>query len=305
MVVKKMIKNYKVEEKDKGIRLDKYLKSLNSDMSRSLIANIIGEGNVLVNGLVSKCSYLTNPGDLISMEIKESLETELQAIDLNLNIVYEDEYVAVVDKPTGMVVHPAAGNNSNTLVNGLLYELDNLSGIKGEVRPGIVHRIDKDTSGLLMIAKNDFAHEKLSEQLKNHTVNRLYVGLVNGVIPEEKGRIEAPIGRDPEDRKKMAVVGNGKSAITNFKVLERYKKATLVEFKLETGRTHQIRVHMKYIGYPLIGDPLYGPKKLISETGQYLHAKLLGFHHPFTDEYMEFKSPLPDYFKKYLELIEK
>ena len=224
---------------------------------------------------------------------------------MNLKIVYEDEDVVVVDKPTGMVVHPAAGNYSKTLVNGLLYEIDDLKGIKGEIRPGIVHRIDKNTSGLLMVAKNDMSVKDLEEQLKEHSVNRLYIGLVSGVISEERGRIDAPIGRDPDDRKKMAVVKDGKNAITNFRVLERYKKFTLCEFKLETGRTHQIRVHMKYIGHPLVGDIEYGSKKLASETGQYLHAAVLGFIHPRTKEYMEFKSELPDYFKSYLDLLEK
>ncbi|MGM9971973.1 MAG: RluA family pseudouridine synthase [Anaeroplasmataceae bacterium] len=300
-----MINKYIIDDSLKGIRLDKALKSLNNDMSRTLLSNLIASGNVKVNNKVSKPSYITNLGDEITVEIEEAKETTLEAQNLNLNIVYEDNDVAVVDKPTGLVVHPAAGNKDNTLVNGLLYELDDFSGIKGEIRPGIVHRIDKDTSGLLMIAKNDMAMENLSEQLKNHTVNRLYVGLACGVIEEAKGRIDAPIGRDPSDRKKMAVVKDGKKAITNFRVLERYKKFTLVEFKLETGRTHQIRVHMKYIGHPLVGDIQYGPKKLISETGQYLHAKTLGFIHPTTKEYMEFNSELPSYFKEYLATLEK
>ena len=204
-----------------------------------------------------------------------------------------------------MVVHPAAGNHENTLVNGLLYEVEDLGGIKGELRPGIVHRIDKNTSGLLMVAKNDMAVAALEEQLKNHTVTRMYVGLVSGVIAEDRGRIDAPIGRSSEDRKKMDVVKDGKPAITNFKVIERYKKFTLCEFKLETGRTHQIRVHMKYIGHPLVGDPEYGSKKLIAETGQYLHAAVLGFKHPRSGEYMEFKSELPEYFKNYLNTLEK
>ena len=300
-----MLRKYIVASKDKGVRLDKYLKSYNDDVSRAFITNLINDSKILVNNNPSKASYLVCEGDVIDILETKPKDMELKAQDLNLNIVYEDDTVVVVDKPTGMVVHPAAGNLDNTLVNGLLYEVLDLQGIKGEVRPGIVHRIDKNTSGLLMVAKNDLAVKDLEEQLKNHTVTRLYVGLVAGVISEDRGRIDAPIGRDPMDRKKMAVVKDGKPAITNFKVLERYKKATLCEFKLETGRTHQIRVHMKYIGHPLVGDPEYGNKKLVSETGQYLHAKVLGFIHPKTKEYMEFTSELPEYFTKYLNTLEK
>ena len=300
-----MLRKYIVASKDKGVRLDKYLKSYNDDVSRAFITNLINDSKILVNNNPSKASYLVCEGDVIDILETKPKDMELKAQDLNLNIVYEDDTVVVVDKPTGMVVHPAAGNLDNTLVNGLLYEVLDLQGIKGEVRPGIVHRIDKNTSGLLMVAKNDLAVKDLEEQLKNHTVTRLYVGLVAGVISEDRGRIDAPIGRDPMDRKKMAVVKDGKPAITNFKVLERYKKATLCEFKLETGRTHQIRVHMKYIGHPLVGDPEYGNKKLVSETGQYLHAKVLGFIHPKTKEYMEFTSELPEYFTQYLNTLEK
>ena len=300
-----MLRKYIVASKDKGVRLDKYLKSYNDDVSRAFITNLINDSKILVNNNPSKASYLVCEGDVIDILETKPKDMELKAQDLNLNIVYEDDTVVVVDKPTGMVVHPAAGNLDNTLVNGLLYEVLDLQGIKGEVRPGIVHRIDKNTSGLLMVAKNDLAVKDLEEQLKNHTVTRLYVGLVAGVISEDRGRIDAPIGRDPMDRKNMAVVKDGKPAITNFKVLERYKKATLCEFKLETGRTHQIRVHMKYIGHPLVGDPEYGNKKLVSETGQYLHAKVLGFIHPKTKEYMEFTSELPEYFTQYLNTLEK
>ena len=300
-----MLRKYIVASKDKGVRLDKYLKSYNDDVSRAFITNLINDSKILVNNNPSKASYLVCEGDVIDILETKPKDMELKAQDLNLNIVYEDDTVVVVDKPTGMVVHPAAGNLDNTLVNGLLYEVLDLQGIKVEVRPGIVHRIDKNTSGLLMVAKNDLAVKDLEEQLKNHTVTRLYVGLVAGVISEDRGRIDAPIGRDPMDRKKMAVVKDGKPAITNFKVLERYKKATLCEFKLETGRTHQIRVHMKYIGHPLVGDPEYGNKKLVSETGQYLHAKVLGFIHPKTKEYMEFTSELPEYFTQYLNTLEK
>ncbi len=300
-----MLKKYIVSSNNDGQRLDKFLKSYNDDVSRSYITSLINDNKILVNNKETKASYIVCCGDVIDLLETKPKELEVKAQNLNLNIVYEDEDILIVDKPTGMVVHPACGNYENTLVNGLLYEVDDLKGIKGEVRPGIVHRIDKDTSGLLMVGKNDMAVKSLEEQLKEHSVNRLYYGLVSGVISEERGRIEAPIGRDPLDRKKMAVVKDGKEAVTNFRVVERYKKFTLCEFKLETGRTHQIRVHMKYIGYPLVGDPQYGSKKLISETGQYLHAGVLGFIHPRTKEYMEFHSELPDYFKNYLNTLEK
>ncbi len=299
------MKTYKITESDVNVRLDKLVKGFDDNLSRTLIQSLIVDGYIKVNDEIVKSGYITKINDIITIAERPAENVDLESQDLDLHIVYQDEFVAVVEKPTGMVVHPAAGNEDSTLVNGLLHELDELSGIKGEVRPGIVHRIDKDTSGLLMIAKNDFAHEHLSEQLKNHTVNRIYIGLVVGVIQEEKGRINAPIGRDPKDRKKMAVVENGKPAITNFQVIKRYKKFTLVEFKLETGRTHQIRVHMKYIGYPLVGDQAYGPKKLIAETGQYLHAKTIGFIHPNTNEYVEFTSPLPDYFEEYLKTLDE
>lgn len=300
-----MKKEYKVKENEAGIRIDKYLSNKLSDTSRTLITSMINDGLVTLNSKPTKPSYKVEVNDVIYLETKEATDVDIKPEDLKLDIIYSDDDVAIINKPSGMVVHPAIGNTEGTLVNGLMYELDDFSGIKGEIRPGIVHRIDKNTSGLLMIAKNDYAHEFLSEQLKEHTVNRIYVGLCVGVIPENKGRIDAPIGRDPKDRKKMAVVADGKKAVTNFKVIERYKKFSLVEFKLETGRTHQIRVHMKYIGYPLAGDPEYGPKKLISETGQYLHAKTLGFIHPTTKKYMEFNSELPKYFTDYLDTLEK
>lgn len=216
---------------------------------------------------------------------------------------YEDHDVIVVNKPRGMVVHPAPGHLSGTLVNGILAHCKDLSGINGVMRPGIVHRIDKDTSGLLMIAKNDVAHESLVEQLVNKTVTRKYQAIVHGIIPHDYGTIEAPIGRDKNDRQKMAVVDNGKHAVTHFRVIERYKDYTHVECVLETGRTHQIRVHMKYIGYPLAGDPKYGPRKTLENDGQVLHAGILGFIHPRTKEYLEFEAPLPDDFKQILELL--
>jgi 23S rRNA pseudouridine1911/1915/1917 synthase len=224
---------------------------------------------------------------------------------MNLEIVYEDEDVVVVNKPQGMVVHPSAGHPNGTLVNGLLYQIKNLSTINDVVRPGIVHRIDKDTSGLLMVAKNDRAHESLAQQLKDKTSLRKYVALVHGEIPHEKGRIEAPIGRSKVNRKMQAVIEGGKSAVTHFEVLKRFEGYTLIELQLETGRTHQIRVHMNYIGYPVAGDPLYGPKKTLKGNGQFLHAKLLGFEHPTTGENIVFEAPLPEIFKKTLKQLQE
>ena len=292
-MVKKMkiIVNNEIE----GERLDKAA-ALKSGISRGLIQDMINDGHVLVNGKGEKNKYILKLNDVIEIIKREPKSLELEAKDLNIEIVYEDDDVAVVYKPEGMVVHPANGNNEGTLVNGLLYEMDINDTINDVKRPGIVHRIDKDTSGLLMIAKNDLALKSLSAQLKEHSCNRLYVALVYGEIAENKGRIDAPIGRDPLDRKKMAVVAGGKEAVTNFRVLERFKGFTLIECKLETGSTHQIRVHMKYIGHPLVGDKVYGPKRVIGETGQFLHAKTIGFVHPRTGEYMEFSHELPDYF---------
>lgn len=287
----KIIVNNEIE----GERLDKAA-ALKSGISRGLIQDMINDGHVLVNGKGEKNKYILKLNDVIEIIKREPKSLELEAKDLNIEIVYEDDDVAVVYKPEGMVVHPANGNNEGTLVNGLLYEMDINDTINDVKRPGIVHRIDKDTSGLLMIAKNDLALKSLSAQLKEHSCNRLYVALVYGEIAENKGRIDAPIGRDPLDRKKMAVVAGGKEAVTNFRVLERFKGFTLIECKLETGRTHQIRVHMKYIGHPLVGDKVYGPKRVIGETGQFLHAKTIGFVHPRTGEYMEFSQELPDYF---------
>lgn len=285
-------------------RLDKFVCD-KTDVSRSLCKEMIEQGLVLVNNKKEKQSYKIKPNDYITIELPEVKEYEILPENLNLNIVYEDDDVAVVDKPYGMVVHPASGIYQHTLVNGLLYQLKNLSGINGVMRPGIVHRIDKDTSGLLMVAKNDQAHNSLSEQLAKKTVNRRYIALVYGKIEHDAGKINAPIGRDELDRKKMAVVEDGKEAVTNFVVLERFKDFTLVECRLETGRTHQIRVHFKYINHPLVGDPLYGPRHVIGDTGQFLHARLLGFNHPKTGEYLEFESPLPEYFTSFLEELRK
>ncbi len=286
-------------------RLDKALKSLLPDKSRSYLSKCIEEGKIYVNGNITNQSYIVKLNDEITFDDIEKKPLDIEAKDMNLDIVYEDEDVAIVNKPKGMVVHPAAGNYDNTLVQGLLYELDDLATINGVVRPGIVHRIDKDTTGLLMIAKNDKASLSLTEQLKNHTCKRRYQALVYGTIVENKGKINAPIGRSKDDRKKMAVVADGKPAVTHFNVIERYKGFTLIECQLETGRTHQIRVHLEYIGHPLVGDTTYGRRKVIGDQGQFLHAKIIGFNHPSTNEWMEFNSELPMYFVDYLNTLEK
>ena len=286
-----------------NIRLDKALANILKDKSRNYIEHLLDENLITVNGKVEKPSYKVKLNDVIEYEEKEE-NLDIEAEDLGLDIVYEDDYVAVINKPKGMSVHPGAGVNEGTLVNGLLYELDSLSTINGVIRPGIVHRIDKDTTGLLMIAKNDVASKSLTEQLKKHECNRIYHALVYGVIAETKGRINAPIGRDPNDRKKMAVVKDGKEAITNFKVLRRFKDFTYIECKLETGRTHQIRVHLEYISHPLVGDRVYGRRKVIGDNGQFLHAKTIGFKHPKTGEWMEFDSELPEYFKEFMDSLE-
>ncbi len=298
------MKNYKVSADMVKKRLDKALVDLLEDKSRAYILKCIEEEKVSVNGKIEKPSYLLKENDLITYEPLEEKKLSLEGQNLNLEIVYEDEDVAVVNKPKGMVVHPAAGNYENTLVHGLLYELEDLSTINGVARPGIVHRIDKDTTGLLMIAKNDKASLSLTEQLKAHTCKRTYQALVYGTIQENKGKINAPIGRDQMDRKKMAVTKNGKEAITHFTVLKRFKDFTLVECALETGRTHQIRVHFSYIGHPLVGDKVYGRRKVIGDEGQFLHAKTIGFLHPSTGQWMEFDSELPEYFKVFLKQLE-
>lgn len=286
-------------------RIDKVLPLLNQDWSRSQIQDWIKGGQVEVNGKRVKSNYKVKLSDAIVVTEAEAVEADIQPENLNLDIYYEDEDVAIVYKPKGMVVHPSAGHYSGTLVNGLMYQIKDLSGINGEIRPGIVHRIDKDTSGLLMVAKNDVAHRNLVEQLMAKTVTRKYTALVHGHIPHEFGTIDAPIGRNPKDRQAMDVVDNGKEAITHFNVIENFNKYTLVECQLETGRTHQIRVHMKYIGYPLVGDPKYGPKKTMDIGGQALHAGLIGFTHPRTGEYIERTAPLPEEFEKLVEDIRR
>ncbi|EGQ0287484.1 RluA family pseudouridine synthase [Staphylococcus pseudintermedius] len=286
-------------------RIDKILPEFNSEWSRSQLQEWIKEGLIEVNGKAVKSNYKLKLGDRIEITEKEVVEADIQAENLNLDIYYEDDDVAIVYKPKGMVVHPSPGHYTGTLVNGLMYQIKNLSGINGEIRPGIVHRIDKDTSGLLMVAKNDVAHRSLVEQLMAKTVKRKYIALVHGHIPHEFGTIDAPIGRNKNDRQSMAVVDDGKEAVTHFNVIETFKNYTLVECELETGRTHQIRVHMKYIGYPLVGDPKYGPKKTLEIGGQALHAGLIGFEHPKTGEYIERFAPLPAEFKAVIEQVRK
>lgn len=294
-----------IESSNQGERLDTLLSKTEPDTSRTDIQNRIKSGHITVNGQTVKSNYKVKTGDEIEFFERETTVSDITPENLNLNIIYEDEDVAVVDKPRGMVVHPAAGHATGTLVNGLMYQLDNLSGINGELRPGIVHRIDKDTSGLLMVAKNDVAHRALVEQLMDKTVTRKYTALVHGVIPHNLGTVEAPIGRNPKERQDMAVVDDGKDAVTHFNVIDRFKDFTLVECILETGRTHQIRVHMKYIGYPLAGDPKYGPRKTLETDGQMLHAGVIGFNHPKTGEYLEFEQALPEYFTRELDELKR
>ncbi|MFJ7667860.1 RluA family pseudouridine synthase [Lysinibacillus sp. NPDC097195] len=294
--------SYTIEEQQQGERIDKAISSIQTEWSRTQISNWITEGIVKVNGETVKAKYKVKAGDVVEIIVPEAEPLDVIAEDLALEIVYEDADVLVVNKPKGMVVHPAPGHMTGTLVNGLMYHCTDLSGINGVMRPGIVHRIDKDTSGLLMVAKNDVAHESLVEQLVNKTVTRKYTALVHGHIAHDKGTIDAPIGRDQKDRQKQAIVDKGKHAVTHFQVIERFGDYTLVECRLETGRTHQIRVHMNYIGFPLVGDPKYGPRKTIDFGGQVLHAGILGFNHPTTGEYMEFEAPLP---VDYVQLLEE
>ncbi|CAM3927003.1 RluA family pseudouridine synthase [Bacillus paramycoides] len=294
-----------VAEEQKSERIDKFVAEINSEWSRSQVQQWIKDDVVTVNGKSVKVNYKVKENDEITVTIPDPEELDIQAEDMNLEIYYEDADVLVVNKPRGMVVHPAPGHTSGTLVNGLMHHCTDLSGINGVMRPGIVHRIDKDTSGLLMVAKNDMAHESLVNQLVAKTVTRRYKAIVHGVIPHDKGTIDAPIARDKKERQSMTVDENGKNAVTHFQVLERFKDFTLVECRLETGRTHQIRVHMKYIGYPLAGDPKYGPKKTLDMNGQALHAGILGFDHPRTGEYIQFEAPIPEVFEDALNILRK
>lgn len=287
-----------------GQRLDKALADL-SPLSRGQANDQIKQGLVLVNGQQKKAKYTVQAGDVICFELPKEEVLEYQAQNIPLDIIYEDDTLAIINKPQGMVVHPSAGHPSGTMVNALMYHIKDLSSINGVVRPGIVHRIDKDTSGLLMVAKTDAAHQALAEELKAKKSLRKYLAIVHGNLPNDRGMIEAPIGRSKKDRKKQAVTAKGKEAVTRFTVLERFGDYSLVELQLETGRTHQIRVHMAYIGHPVAGDPLYGPRKTLSGHGQFLHAKTLGLTHPMTGKEMIFTVEAPEIFQKVLKLLRK
>lgn len=306
-----MLEEYTVEESQSGIRLDKFLTEIYPDQTRSFLQKLVKSGEIKVNGKpVIKAGFVVEGGDQVSASIPTPQAVEIEAENIPLDILYEDADVLIVNKPKGMVVHPSAGHYSGTLVNAIMYHCaDSLSGINGEIRPGIVHRIDMDTTGALIICKNDAAHVDIAEQIKEHTVTRRYRGIVCGVVKEDEGTIEGAIGRHPTQRKKMAInEKNGKPAITHYKVLQRFAKYTYMEFRLETGRTHQIRVHMASIGHPLLGDELYGnPKNLAMKglQGQTLHAMVIGFVHPTTHEYMEFEAPLPEYFQNLLQKLPK
>lgn len=299
----KQEKIFKIESEFVGERLDQYLVKAFEDKSRSFITNLIKNGDVLVNGNQVKPGYSLKLNDQIYVAINEPKSLDLEPVNLDLDIVYEDSNLLVVNKPEGLVVHPAESYDGPTLVHGLLYQSDELSSINGVKRPGIVHRIDKDTSGLLIVAKNDIAHQRLSEAFSKHEVKRIYTALVYGKIDVPKGVIDMPIGRHRTNRLKMAVDPEGKRAVTHFKVLEQFEKYTLIECELETGRTHQIRVHMAHIGYPIVGDPIYGPKDVIGDTGQFLHAHTLTFVHPIKNEHMTFTVDMPESFKQMLNKL--
>lgn len=291
---------------ENGVRLDKFLSSAEIGLSRSMAVNLIDSENVTVNGKPSNKKQKLFIGDVVCVTVPDPVPYEAKAENIPLDIVYEDDDLLVVNKPKGMVVHPAAGNYEGTLVNALLWHCgDSLSGINGVLRPGIVHRIDKDTSGLLIVAKNDYSHQKLAEQIKAHSFTREYEAIVFGSLKDDRGVVDAPIGRHPVDRKKMCVTQkNSKNAVTNYEVIRRFKGYTYIKCILQTGRTHQIRVHMAYIGHPVSGDPVYGVKnEKVSFSGQCLHARKIGFVHPKTNEYMEFVSDLPPYFNEFIEKL--
>lgn len=300
---------FEVLFENEGERLDKFLSIIYPDSSRSFFQKLIKEEQVHVNDTPEKANYRVKPDDVVSINFPDAVETCIVPENIPLDILFEDDDILIVNKPKGMVVHPSAGHFSGTLVNAIMYHCkSSLSGINGEIRPGIVHRIDMDTTGSLIICKNDESHTFIAEQIKEHSVNRIYEGIVYGNVKEDDGTIEGAIGRHPKDRKKMAInEKNGKPAITHYKVLERFGNYTYMQFKLETGRTHQIRVHMSSIGHPLLGDELYatGKKDWKSLQGQTLHAKTIGFIHPRTKEYMEFSAPLPEYFEKLLNQLKK
>ncbi len=296
-----------IDEKDNGKRIDSFLYSVETDLSRSMIQKLIKNKNITVNKESTKSSYKVKIGDIIEIQKIKPQKVEIKAQNIPLDILYEDNDIIVINKPKGMVVHPANGNYDKTLVNAIMSICkDSLSGIGGEIRPGIVHRLDKNTSGAIIIAKNDKAHIRLSEQLKNHEIKKIYIALVRGIIPENEATINLPISRDVRDRKKMAVNEKGKESITHFKVLNRFKnKYTLIEINLETGRTHQIRVHLSYIGYPIIGDDVYSNgKNEWNIEGQCLHAKSLDFLHPITKKPIHVEAKMPDYFEKILKELQ-
>lgn len=290
-----------------NVRLDMYIAQKNDKLSRSMIQKLIEDGEILVNGQTKKISYKVHTGDEIEINIPEPKETNIKPQNIPVEVIYEDNDIIVVNKPKGMVVHPANGNPDGTLVNAILALCkDNLSGIGGEIRPGIVHRLDKDTSGLLIIAKNDLAHKNISEQIKNRQVKKIYIALVKGNVAEDEATIDMPIGRSTKDRKKMAVRKDGKTAITHFKVLKRYNKYTLLEIKIDTGRTHQIRVHMAEIGHPVVGDMVYSSgKNEFGIEGQMLHAKSLDFRHPVTGKEMHLEADVPQYFVDVLNKLKE
>ena len=295
---------YIVEES--GKRLDAYITSIDSEITRTAAQRLIEQGNILVNGEKKKTAYKVSNGDIITIEKEEPKEIELKAQNIPIDIIYEDDDIIVVNKPKGMVVHPANGNPDGTLVNAIMAICkDSLSGIGGEIRPGIVHRLDKDTSGLLIVAKNDKAHVNMSEQIKNHEVKKTYIALVRGVVKENEATIDMPIGRSTSDRKKMAVIKTGRNAVTHIKVLKRYNKYTLLQVNIETGRTHQIRVHLSHIGYPIVGDYTYSNgNNEFGVVGQCLHAKCLEFKHPITGAEMKLEAPLPKYFEEIIQKLD-
>ncbi|OBR94924.1 ribosomal large subunit pseudouridine synthase D [Clostridium ragsdalei P11] len=298
-------KKFLVCSEEENMRLDVFLSKCFQDKSRSYIQNVIEDKLVEVNGKAKKSNYKIKAGDNIEITIPDPVNLNIQSEDIPLDILYEDKDVIVVNKPQGMIVHPAPGVYEGTLVNALLNHCHDLSGINGVTRPGIVHRIDKDTSGILVVAKNDNSHNKLAKQLKDHSMTREYIALVEGVVKLDEGTVDEPIARHPKDKIKMAVCVNGKRAITHYKVIKRFKNNTLIKCILETGRTHQIRVHMAYIGHPLVGDPVYGYKKQRFKLGgQLLHAEKLGFIHPATGKYIEFETEIPDYFKKVIKVLD-
>ena len=301
------MKEFIVEKEKAGKRLDAYLSLENNSISRTMIQKLIDENHIMVNEKVTKASYKVAEGDRITLEEVKPKEISLKAQDIAIDVIYEDKDIIVVNKPKGLVVHPANGNPDGTLVNAIMAICKgSLSGIGGEIRPGIVHRLDKDTSGIIIIAKNDEAHIKLSEQIKNREVKKTYIALVRGFIKENEATINMPIGRSPKDRKKMAVVKNGKNAITHIKVLERFNNYTLLQVNIETGRTHQIRVHLSQIGYPIVGDYTYSNgKNEFGIVGQCLHAKSLKFRHPITNEEMYLEAELPQYFKDVIKKLEE